>query len=224
MKETPLVSVVIPTYNSSGTLIRSIESVFKQTYRNFEIIVIDDGSTDDTKTVLAPYSNDKRIMYLYQDNAGCGVARNNGVAIAQGEFIAFLDADDYWHEEKLRFQMEIFEKHADVIVCYTESYIKEPLSDLVWETKRNIHQLPRSGILTRFFAFHNVVTLSSAIVRKSSFEKVGGFTNHYDLMMVADLDLWLKLAPTGKFYAIPTPLMFYQIHRGITQAQIRENH
>lgn len=77
MKETPLVSVVIPTYNSSGTLIRSIESVFKQTYRNFEIIVIDDGSTDDTKTVLAPYSNDKRIMYLYQDNAGCGVAKGS---------------------------------------------------------------------------------------------------------------------------------------------------
>ena len=95
----PKVSVVIPTYNSSQFIVETLESVFAQTYKDYEIIVVDDGSTDNTKEVLQPYTS--RIKYIYKENGGPASARNVGIKSAQGEYIAFLDSDDRWLPEKL---------------------------------------------------------------------------------------------------------------------------
>lgn len=219
----PVVSVIIPTYNSAKTLVRTLESALRQTHK-CEIIVVDDGSTDITREVVAPYIANGSIVYLYQNNAGCGVARNYGIKVARGEYIALLDADDYWHDEKIERQIEVFKEHPATIVCSTEAYLVDPFSDLIWETRRGILQRLRSGYVVPFLAFHSIVTLSSALIRKEILQKVGGFETDYHLMMVADLDLWLKLAPLGNFYALTTLLTFYQTRTGISRIQVIENY
>ncbi|MGL4378530.1 MAG: glycosyltransferase family 2 protein, partial [Microcoleaceae cyanobacterium] len=115
MSNTPLVSVVIPSYNCAKYVGEAIESVFAQTYSNYEIIVIDDGSQDNTREVLEKYHD--RVNYVYQKNQGVSVARNHGIELAQGEFVAFLDADDYFFPDKLEAQMAIFQakSHAGIV-------------------------------------------------------------------------------------------------------------
>lgn len=113
----PLVSIVIPSYDRAAVLPASVRSVLNQSYRNLELIVVDDGSQDNTREVLAAI-DDKRLRYVYQDNAGACAARNRGVAEAKGDYIAFHDSDDIWHPDKLEKQMRAMLKtNADVVVC-----------------------------------------------------------------------------------------------------------
>lgn len=112
-----MISVIIPTYNRAQTIERSIKSVLNQTYRDIELIIVDDGSTDNTYDVLKSI-NDERMRYIYQENHGACVARNNGINHAKGEYIAFQDSDDIWHKEKLERQVFAIENNKDVdIVC-----------------------------------------------------------------------------------------------------------
>lgn len=117
MKETPLVSVVIPCYNRAAVLEKSVRSVLEQSYTALELILVDDGSTDQTRQV-AEGIQDPRLRYVYQKNAGACAARNHGAKLAKGEYIAFHDSDDIWHPDKLKKQMQIMqEKHPDIVVC-----------------------------------------------------------------------------------------------------------
>jgi glycosyltransferase involved in cell wall biosynthesis len=229
VEPTPLVSVVIATYNGATTLVRTIEHVLQQTYTNYEIIVVDDGSTDDTRSVLDPFILRGDIAYYYQANAGCGAARNYGVTQSRGELIAFLDADDYWHQEKLMQQIAVFREFPDTVVCYTESYSVDPFSAVVWQTKRDVRYAQRSGNMIPYLAIANPLTLSSTLVTRDAFTAVGGFTERYDRMMLADYDLWLKLAPRGPFRAITNPLTFYQVRhpdsdRAIARRAVMKNY
>ena len=225
MNSTPIaVSVIIPTYNSASTLAAAIESVLGQSFKGFEIIVVDDGSTDDTRSVLSEYIDQGKIIYLLQKNQGCGVARNNGARIAKGEFVAFLDGDDYWHAEKLAQQMEMFKKFPECIVCYTDAYEIDPYHAVIWEVRQSTAGKLRSGKILPHMVIQNFITLSSAMMKTELFRKVGGFTSVYNLMMFADYDLWLKLAPMGEFYPVQTPLVFYQTRLEISRKQKIKNH
>src|SRR5258706_9894136 len=115
----PLVSVIIPTFNNAPYLVESLNSVLNQSFRNFEVLVIDDGSTDNTAEVLQPYS--ASIRYIRQNNGGPSSARNRGLKEALGQFIAFQDSDDIWLADKLLFQMECFNQHPEVGVVFTGS-------------------------------------------------------------------------------------------------------
>ena len=115
--EDPLISCIIPVYNAEKYLGEAIESVLQQTYRPTEVIVVDDGSTDGTPSVVAQYEN--RVRSARQENAGPAAARNHGVRIAQGEFIAFLDADDLWHKDKLTRQIARFQERPELGLCFT---------------------------------------------------------------------------------------------------------
>ncbi|MEJ2647391.1 MAG: glycosyltransferase [Sedimentisphaerales bacterium] len=108
-----LVSVIIPTYNRSKYVTKAIESVLAQTYKSYEIILIDDGSSDDTKELIKPYLD--RVKYFYQDNSGASAARNNGIRNAKGQWIAFLDSDDEWLPDKLAVQTRFIEKHSEIV-------------------------------------------------------------------------------------------------------------
>ena len=117
MKETPLVSVVIPCYNRAAVVEKAVRSVLEQSYPTLELILVDDGSTDQTRQVIEEIQ-DERLRYVYQKNAGACAARNHGAALAKGEYIAFHDSDDVWHPDKLEKQMRVMqEKHPDVVVC-----------------------------------------------------------------------------------------------------------
>lgn len=115
-----MVSVIIPTYNRANKIRKSIDSVLGQTYTDFELLIIDDGSSDDTKTVVESIP-DPRVKYFYQENSGACAARNNGISKAQGEYIAFQDSDDEWFPEKLQKQVAVLDSHpeADIVCCKT---------------------------------------------------------------------------------------------------------
>lgn len=122
--ETPLVSVVMPAFNVAWCVRRAIDSVLTQTYLRHEIIVIDDGSTDDTASVLASYGD--RIRVISQTNRGMSAARNRGIDAARGTLVAFLDADDYWLSEKLARQVELLQRRPEVGFCSTAASVVNP--------------------------------------------------------------------------------------------------
>lgn len=117
------VSVIIPTYNRSKVVCDAIDSVLAQTYQDFELIIVDDGSTDDTKEKLKPYLIDERIRYEWQENAGVSAARNKGVTLSNGGMISFLDSDDLWKVDKLELEVGFLKKHLDVSVVFSDTEV-----------------------------------------------------------------------------------------------------
>ena len=112
-----MISIVLPSFNRAQVLPKAVESILRQTYKDFELIIVDDGSTDNTADVVKNF-NDDRIVYVRQENAGACVARNNGIEHSRGEYIAFQDSDDIWHEDKLEKQLKtIQDKNADIVFC-----------------------------------------------------------------------------------------------------------
>ena len=120
--ENPLISVIIPTFNRSELLLKAIESVEKQIYPNYEILICDDGSTDDTEQAVKPLINDK-VRYLKQENKGPGAARNLGIKSSNGQLIAFLDSDDSWMPEHLSYVVEFFNLYPDADMVYTQNEV-----------------------------------------------------------------------------------------------------
>lgn len=218
-----LVSIIIPTYNSGSTIVATLESVFAQTFADYEVLVVDDGSTDGTEELLKPYILSNKIQYMYQENRGCGAARNNALKKALGKYTAFLDSDDLWHTDKLQLQVAALEAHPDCIVCSTENAVFEDES-LISEIKRTSLDRPRSGHVLWHFIFHNIITLSSAMVRTDVLAKAGGFTEEYGIMMFADYDLWLRLAAMGKFCIVEKVLTYYRIRPPLSAREKIENY
>lgn len=177
----PSVSVVIPAYNSAGCIRRAIDSALAQTATPIEIIVVDDGSKDDTAEVVGTYPEPVRLVR--QENGGPGAARNHGVRVARGEWIGLLDADDAWLPHKLVTQLELTKDpkagvvHAAVVSGATQD-------------------IPERATFERLWA-RNVVKTSTVLVRKSAFEEVGGFDEDRALIGVEDYNLWLRLARAG---------------------------
>ena len=189
-EQIPKVSVIIPTYNSAQYLEEAIASVLNQTYTNYEIIVIDDGSTDHTVELLEPYRD--KIHYIYQENQGVSAARNQGIALAKGELIAFLDADDIFMAHKLEKQVAIFEQQPDLgIVNSGFRLIKEDgefITDIKrWET------IPELTIET--WILHQPVLPSAMMFRKQWLEKVNGFDTRW--FSSEDVDLVFRLIAQG---------------------------
>ncbi|HWC57354.1 MAG TPA: glycosyltransferase [Candidatus Paceibacterota bacterium] len=211
MNHDTTVTAVIATYNSAPTIIQSVESVLNQTFKQIEIIVVDDGSTDTTRAILEPYIAQKKIVYLWQENKGCGAARNRAVQLAHGEFVAFLDADDYWHPEKIEKQIILLKKYRKYVLCYTDTYLFDEhhtpyVPPHAWCNR------PRSGNNSLSLLSQNILTLSSVVMPTAVFRKLHGFVEEHKAMMFADYDLWLRAVFVGPFYAIEEPLVFYRVH------------
>ena len=200
MNDGPLVSVVMPTYNCAAYIVEAIESVLSQTYRRFEVIVVDDGSRDHTRAVLEPYLD--RIHYLYQENRGLSAARNLGIRCAQGELIAFLDSDDYWYPDKLVRQVQAFQEYPEAGLSFTnhlefgESGIiyRSGFSDKVYRwlgDNTNASMDVVCGWIYRELLQSNYMHVCSVIVRRDVLKQVG----HFDetIRICEDYDLWLKV-------------------------------
>ncbi|HYL81892.1 MAG TPA: glycosyltransferase, partial [Candidatus Acidoferrum sp.] len=195
MKDAPLVSVIIPTYNSAGFVVEAVRSVLAQTHSPVEIIVVDDGSTDATAESLRPYA--ERIRYLYQQNRGVAAARNAGIAVARGDLLAFLDADDMWVPDKLERQLACLDRrpqvgvtHADARHCYVDSGRQCARPPLARQFDGNCY--------TDLF-FGNRIVTSSVMVKRHCLEAVGGFDETIRAASVEDYDLWLRLARRYEF-------------------------
>lgn len=204
----PLVSVVIATYNMATYLPLAVLSAIEQTYDNIEVFVIDDGSTDHTREAMLPFLDHPRVQYAYQKNSGQAVAKNHGIRMAKGEFIAFLDADDIWYPEKLEVQIPIFSRSKNTGIVYSRlCYIDE---------KGEEHQISNNelfrGQVSGALLIQNFIGFGTSIVRKECFEFLGDFNE--SLSMGIDYDLWLRFSTKYEFDYVDRPLLYYRVWAG----------
>jgi glycosyltransferase involved in cell wall biosynthesis len=202
---TPSISVVIPAFNATATLPRALDSVFRQTCTDFEVLVVDDGSSDDTEAALAAYGRPVRL--IRQPNQGAAAARNHGIREARGRLIAFLDADDFWHSRKLELQRQAFEAHPRIKLCWTDHgywNTGQPLPDL--DTVDTSLAVPRvSEDFNAIFLDPYLGTPGVMMLRERLLE-LGGFRD--DLDTAEDVDLWLRATHGQPVAHIPQDLFF----------------
>lgn len=205
------VSVVMTCYKYAHFLPFAMDSVLGQTYRNVELIMINDGSPDNTDEVMQRYLSDPRVVYIKQENAGQTVAKNVGIKAATGEFIAFLDADDIWHPQKLEKQLPLLENPEIGIVYSTMDFINEQGEKIPYRVSEL--STPRTGRITEHLFVDNIVPFSAAVARRECFDKVGLMDT--SLRMAIDWDLWLRMSVFFLFDFVDEPLLSYRVgHAG----------
>ncbi|MBX2862982.1 MAG: glycosyltransferase [Leptolyngbyaceae cyanobacterium MAG.088] len=200
-----LISVIVPVYNSEKTIVETLQSVINQTYTDFEIIVINDGSQDSTLDVLSTIT-DSRLQVFSYDNAGVSVSRNRGVENASGEFIAFLDADDLWTPTKLESQLALLQSHTQAAVAYSWcDYIDDEGNFL----RKGGHANDAGNVYKRLLVGNFLECGSTSLVNRQVFESVGGFNS--SLLTNEDWELWVRLARDYEFVVVPEVQVFYRI-------------
>ncbi|MBL0712063.1 MAG: glycosyltransferase [Desulfosarcina sp.] len=193
------VSVIIPTFNRAWVIEEAVDSVLGQTYPNFELIVVDDGSTDDTRVRLQRYGG--RIQVVHQRNQGVSAARNAGLRRAAGELIALLDSDDLWQPAKLERQAAFFNAHPDARICQTEeTWIRRG----VRVNPGHRHRKPSGWIFEDSLALC-LVSPSAVMMRRELLEETGGFDE--SLPACEDYDLWLRVSLRYPIHLIDEPLV-----------------
>lgn len=204
----PVVSVVIPAYNAARFLPEAIDSALGQTFPDTEILVIDDGSTDATPELLRTYAG--RVHCLRQENRGVYAARNRGVEVARGKYIAFLDADDQWLPDKLEKQVEILETRPEFRVVHSDASLVD-VDGLLLKTATNPRRQIRNGrVFDEFFASNMaVILLSTVIMDRECFARVGPFDERH--RSVQDQVFFLRLAWHYPIWFIPQPLVKYRL-------------
>jgi glycosyltransferase involved in cell wall biosynthesis len=208
MKTQLAVSAVIPTYNRASYLPQAIDSVLRQTHRVREIIVVDDGSTDDTRQVAASYGD--LVRYVWRENGGEAAARNTGVQAATQEWVAFLDSDDMWLPQKIEAQAEALRAYPDAGLCYCEDGQPDPAGRF----EGNAHILPPRPRETmyRLLLERSMVGISTIVVRRSLLLQTEPFDTA--LHWGVDWELIARLARLTDFVEVDQTLVYYRIHAG----------
>ena len=204
----PLVSVIIPVYNGALYLRAALESVFAQTYRPFEVVVVDDGSVDESGVIAQSFPD---VIYIRQENLGVAAARNHGIEAARGEFLAFLDQDDLWTPEKLKLQIHHLLSHSDVgYTLAQQQYFLNPGGTLpTWFRKELLSSV------------HTGWVLGTVVVRRTVFEKVGNFGTDYSA--ANDSDWFFRAKAAGISMAVlPELLLMKRIHEANDSARAKE--
>jgi glycosyltransferase involved in cell wall biosynthesis len=212
----PEVSVVIPAYNAEGTIGETLESVLAQTFDDFEVLVIDDGSTDGTYDVSAATSDD-RVRVLSGVNGGVARARNRGLEASAGQLVAFLDADDLWKPTKLARQVEVLASHEDIGVCF-------PAAVRIDADGKRLRAMPTCvypDYCEALLLYSMIVpaSCSSVMLRRGLALELGGFDPA--LSQAADWDFSLRLSRIAAFAAIEEELVMYRTHAGQMSNDIR---
>jgi len=216
IKDNLTVSVIIPTYNRAHFLGETIQSVLNQTYQDFEIIIVDDGSTDKTEELVKSFS-DGRLRYIkLGKNTGSSAApRNAGLKVASGKYIALLDSDDTWLPKKLELEVEVFDTHPSVGLIYAD-YTYFGSRDGPKKTGfEGVPLVSGYGLKNLFLSgMQYIIATCTVLVRKSCLEKVGLFD---ESMIQCDLDMWLRIAAHFEIDYINTPLAKYRLHKRDTR-------
>lgn len=234
----PAVSVVLPTFNRASYLPDAIQSALNQTFEDLEILIVDDGSTDGTREAIRELTNDKRVKYISQDNAGAAAARNKGIALATGDYIAFLDSDDIWHEDKIEIELSVINRLPQVdIVCSDFSAIDPKDGHMEYSFIRSyfsvfdeynlgyqnvfMNRLTKVvgptwtvdtvhwGNIYETMLFGNVILTSTALFRKELFRN-GVFDTRYETL--EDYDLFLRFCKSHAVAFLDIPLITYRFN------------
>ncbi len=193
------VSVIISTYNRFSFLVEALESVLSQTFTDFELIIVDDGSVDETRKIQEIYQH--RVKYIFQENRGVSSARNKGIKFSNGEYICFLDSDDMWKKDKLEVQVNFMDKDKDFLVCYT---------DEIW-MRNGVRVNPMkkhkkySGMIYDKCLPLCIISPSSVMMKREIFDKVGYFDESFPVC--EDYDLWLRISKDYPIFFIDKKLI-----------------
>lgn len=209
----PFISIVIPTYNCASHIQEAIESALNQTYTNFELIVIDDGSTDNTKEIMSHYvtNHPDTIKYIYKRNGGVASARNTGIKKSRGQYIAFLDSDDYWDTRKLEETVQFINRYPGAGLLYTDFMVVDKRKNILWKNDRFHYN---GNVLAELVEIC-FIGASTAVVRKNVFQKCGIFFEGYtEAAGCEDWDMWLRIAKNHEVRNIPKKLSCYRYRSG----------
>jgi glycosyltransferase involved in cell wall biosynthesis len=207
------ITVIIPTYNRASMIRESVASVLRQTFTDFEIIVVDDGSTDNTKAVVESFK-DPRIKYIYQENRGASAARNTGIEASSSEYVAFLDSDDVYIDNAIENALKYLELYPDVGFCYGQCHMSR-LGGEVYRTRIS-HFHKKSTVIKpltqvkELLAIDCPITLSTLTVRRTCLIEIGGFNE--DLVVAEDWHVFIKLAKKYPAFYIAEPLTIQRHH------------
>ena len=197
-----LISVIIPTYNGEQYIKRAIESVIDQSYKNTEILVIDDGSTDKTADLVKSYGD--LVNYFYKDNGGVSSARNLGLKNAKGDYIAFLDTDDFWHKDKLQLQFQCLQTYPDNYLCHTKVTVISRNDKPILTKEINFESCEVRNFNDLFL--HPYIATSSVMFKSTIFNLVESFDE--TLQTAEDIDLYLRATLNRKYCFVNLPLTF----------------
>lgn len=195
------ISVIIPTFNREDLLKRSVSSVLNQTHAELELIIVDDGSTDNSRQVAKDFLSDSRVRYVYQENSGVSSARNLGVSVSSFEWVSFLDSDDEWLENKLQKQVELHTKKPDLLFIHTEEN---------WIRNGKKVNKPKQYKKHGGYIFSKCLSLcaiapSAVLMHKSLFNEMYGFSTDYTVC--EDFELWLKVTSKYEVGLVDEPLV-----------------
>lgn len=202
----PLVSVIMPTFNREVLLVEAVDSVLRQSYPHWELVIVDDGSVDNTAAIIKErYGNDSRIKYLHQPNQGQSVARNNGVEFSSGEYVAFLDSDNLWEEHRLREGVNVLTHNSEIGLCYADVIYIDAKGDEIHRVNMPRH----SGFVFPKLIVDNFVSMNTVMVRRSVLPSSRPFNqaNRLD----EDYELWLDMSVKNQYFYIPQYLARYRI-------------
>ena len=209
MQTAPLISIVIPSYNQAKYIAYNLDSILAQTYSNFEVIFIDDGSKDNTAEILKSYSEkDSRIKYFYQNNSERAVARSHGISKAAGKYVCLVDSDDTWLPHKLETQLAVMENDPEIILCYAPVNRIDPENKPLKNAARQ--QEGYSGLIYKHLLMRNFIPSVTPMIRASVLKNIGEQVT--DFIPYEDWDFWLRLSRCGKFHHIKEALGNYRLH------------
>lgn len=218
---TPTVSAIVPTFNRADLIAETLESIVNQTFDDWECIVVDDGSTDGTRSIVEEFViRDPRFRYVWQENSSAANARNRGIRIAAGEYIAFLDSDDLICPDKLEWQVATLQRDSEAVLVYGDTFHfrNGNLAD-------GYLYLERVANKPQGWAFESLLTCSSIyapLVRTACLRQLGGFDT--TLASAEDWDMWLRLSKCGKILYEPRLSLYYRLHDGNKTNQVYRNY
>lgn len=204
-KKKPLVSVIIPTWNRVEYLFEALNSVFQQSYPHIEIIVVDDGSTDDTKARLEPLINKGKIRYFYQENQGQSAARNLAISKMKGAYACFLDSDDHWFPHKVEAQVELMKTDSNIAICYGDMNLIDSKGHFVSHWRMPHY----SGYVMKQLLLNNFISMPTVMIKADALVEQGGFDEQ--IRFAPDYDLWLRISPSCQIIYLDSILAEYRV-------------
>jgi glycosyltransferase involved in cell wall biosynthesis len=211
-KDREPVSVIIPTYNRADMITESIQSVLNQTYTEFELLVVDDGSTDNTKQVVESIKDERIRNIVMPENGGAGAARNEGIRQAKYDYIAFQDSDDFWLPEKLEKQMKLLAQHPEAGIVYCAYECHKPNGDVCIVPDREIPMNEKSGYIYEHMLYRNTIGAPVVLVRRECLERTGLFDER--LSALEDWELFLRIAKEYEIAYLDEALVKVNLRNG----------